>query len=103
MKNAFILFIFSVQLYLSSSPLMAQAKPYAELIWKNVQPGDIIGGEGLAIADLNLDGKIEIIATEQIERASYFFTYAYQSGAFGFTPSVFLSENLFSISGIDCQ
>jgi hypothetical protein len=54
MKNTLILFIFLLRLAAPNTPLGAQTKPYAELIWKNVEPGDIIGGAGLAIADLNL-------------------------------------------------
>ena len=79
MKNTIILCTYLIGFYLTT-PLFAQNKPYAELVWKNVEVGDIIGGAGLAITDLNLDGKKEIIATGRIERADHFFIYDYQSG-----------------------
>jgi hypothetical protein len=42
----------------------AQMPNYAELVWKNVEAGEGIGWRGLAIADLNVDGKKEIIAQD---------------------------------------
>ena len=62
-----------------SIPLFAQTPPYAQLTWKNLEAGDGIGSRGLAIADLNLDGKNEIIATGGLDGADHFFIYDNQS------------------------
>lgn len=60
--------------------LFSQTPPYAQLTWKNVEAGDGIGLRGLAIADLNLDGKNEIVATGWLGGADHFFIYDNQAG-----------------------
>lgn len=67
-------------LFFSSLPLFSQTPPYAQLTWKNVEAGDGIGLRGLAIADLNLDGKNEIVATGWLGGADHFFIYDNQTG-----------------------
>jgi hypothetical protein len=86
MKNFHVNTIILVLLTLFASPvsIIAQNNAYANLVWKDVEDGSLVGLKCLQALDLNNDGKQEVLASGELagNNINHFFIYDFANGQY---------------------